>query len=527
MSRPPALRTGPSLLRLCPLLVACGVGLLSYEFYGKSQLQGMGDTCDYAAMGRNLADGRGFTTSVVYPLQLSMETGVPHAEPFDPRGVPNLHRPPLLPLWYAGVFRLVGCRDSGVLGTSFLFYAGVLGLVLGWKRKSWPIRVGVACLASLYPPLVRHAASGLTETPAAFLCLVLSLVLLSKKRNLWAPLFSGAVIGLLFLLKYYLILLVPAAVVLVWPEGRQRHRWPFLGLLFLGWFVVAAPWLWRNYRVAGDPFFTLQAYCEIAKGIPGYEAFRAHRGWTPVDTPSFAAQNPGALLRKSLGAWVVWLRSDWGTNFLPLLVGCGLWWSWRKDPSKATERAVLLFWSVATISLVALLAPVNLEPRYLLCTQLPLLILPMVWFAEKQPLGGSGQDPGDPRSSAHTRRFLAGTLMYFVLVNGISMWRAPEATDRREDAAFVAERVPEDGLLVSDADGFVAWRVDRPVVWLPSDEETLEKVLDRFPVRAVYLQEGIQSQFFQHYRSPENVLEYLGRRYARSERTPCRGRMFY
>lgn len=493
------------LMALTGATLVVTVGCAFYS-YGQTTGTGTDDALDYAAMGRNLARGEGFTTAVIYPLQVSEALGLPSSSNFKAREVPNLHRPPLLPLVYSLAYKFLG--DSPILfpAVSFPFYCAIVVLVGIACRNRW-----VVALTALFPPLVRQIPLGLAEIPSALVCLAGFVLLIRAPRKPFMVLLLGLLAGAGFLLKSYLLLLLPAFAVFLWMVGGRVSRFRNLSLLTFGWAILTGPWLVRNVILTGYPFFTLQAYCEISKGIPGYEAFRIHRGLDPLSTWEFAWNHPAELAVKSLMSGFIFARSDLGMNLFALALGAFAWrWLGKKGPESQEIRQVLGFLLGLNLLLAALLAPINLEPRYLLPTLLPLLVLSFAGLSRCG--GGFGFEQGLPVLMA-----------LFTVLNFAGFTRAGASLDRREDGKWLASRVPEDGLVLTDADGFVAWFADRPAMWLPADEAALVSVLEKFPVGAVYLQEGKDSPYFFHYASPEATADSLRSRFETLERTPSGG----
>lgn len=507
-------------------LVIVVVGF-SFSAYRPENQSGAGDALDYAAMGRNLARGEGFTTRAIYPLQLSEDLGIASEGGFDPKKVPNLHRPPLLPLIYSFAYRVLGESSLLFPAVSFVAYLGLL-LVGACCSPETPFRESarmflgkgsratlVAALA-LFPPLVRQIPAGLAEIPASVFCLAATILLIRGKLHAAKDFLVGLSIGAAFLTKSYLLLLLPAFAVYLWVENANdsRSRFRRMGLLILGWLAISVPWLVRNWIVTGNPFFALQAFCEISKSVPGYEAFRAHRGLEPLSTWAFAWNHPADLAIKSISSLSICARSDFGSN---LLVGIGGFLVWRRLRTESTEgvlRRLLALYLFLTGFLAVALAPINLEPRYLLPTLIPVLVLSL--FALERLWA---REP--------SQKVILLSLAFFTVVNLAGFLRVVPAPDRTADGAFLKARVPEEGWVITDADGFVAWFADRSAVWLPSDETALDWILDRYPVRAVYLEEGLESPYLIHYEDPESALDALQRRFQRFEETPLGGLLLY
>ena len=490
------------------------VGGISFTVYGPVNQSGAGDALDYAAMGRNLARGEGFTTSAIYPLQLSDAMNLISPHEFNPRDIPNLHRPPLLPLGYSVAYRFFGESELIFPAVSVFFYILLLSLVWNSSGPGTHSRATVVAILALFPPLVRQLPSGLAEIPAAVFCLAASILSIERKRSAFGSIALGLLSGAAFLTKSYLLLLLPAFAIYLWIEGRGEGRLRAILLLVLGWTAVSTPWLIRNWIVTGSPFFTLQAFCEISKGIPGYEAFRAHRGLEPIPIFPFVWNHPKEIMVKAISSLFICARSDFGSNLLVWVCGIFVWWRLRNKPVDLAIRKLLALFLLLSGFLAVALAPINLEPRYLLPTLFPIWVLSMVGMA--RVVEGS-----------HFSKYLILLLVYFTVANFAGFLRTQHAADRRADVPFLSARIPENGLVVTDADGFVAWFADRPSLWLPSDEGALEWVLDRYPVQGVYLQEGLESPYLIHYDSTEVTFEGLRERFERHEQTPAGGLLLY
>ena len=101
------------------------------------------DAMEYGDIARHLANGQGFTTSLVYPAEL--EFGVSHAHP-------SLVRPPVWPLLLAGGFALFGVHDwvaHALLGAVQLAtLAAAMALAWSLAGRAAGLTAGVAVGAS-------------------------------------------------------------------------------------------------------------------------------------------------------------------------------------------------------------------------------------------------------------------------------------------------------------------------------------------------------------------------------------------
>lgn len=101
---------------------------------------------------------------------------------------------------------------------------------------------------------VSHSKLLMTDLPAALGMAVFTYVLLrwlqADKRNLRWPLWVGASLGLLLLLRSQIIIFLPVLLILaLWHGGKNMlARTTYASLLLIGFLLAALPWMWRNYQ---------------------------------------------------------------------------------------------------------------------------------------------------------------------------------------------------------------------------------------------------------------------------------------
>jgi hypothetical protein len=231
---------------------------------------GFPDAYHYAEIGRQLARGEGLTTLQTYPYILAWygEAGLDRTPPW-----PNVARFPLLPLVYAPVFRIAGATEGVVRRIGEAFWIGTAvatALLASLLFGSGVALVATAFqLASLAP--VGLARSGLPDGPAALAILAsaLGVALLTRAaassendvdahaagnraRSARIALVLGVVLGAAFLLRYDLLALLAAAlVVLVWR--RSAMGWWQAALVLAGFALPVGAWLLHDALVTGAP----------------------------------------------------------------------------------------------------------------------------------------------------------------------------------------------------------------------------------------------------------------------------------
>jgi len=267
---------GRQLLR--GLLFICCAALL-FGAYGSRQFRGLSDptAMDAAHLARNLAEGRGYVTDCVRPLDLwylehVMHTTAPFAH------VPELRSPPLFPFLLSAGMRMVrpdfsvdarqplyGPEMSVVVPFGILFSlatAGVLCL-LGRLLAGPAVGVVTAVIYLLTHSVLSYSFSGLPVPLLAFLSTTATWAILSAasrqaagSHNVgWIIRISlaGICCGLAILTNYAMVaLVVPAIVLIVLLLYRFVGSAVFLFVLLTG--LVVAPWVVYNMSRGVGPF---------------------------------------------------------------------------------------------------------------------------------------------------------------------------------------------------------------------------------------------------------------------------------
>ena len=202
------------------------------------------DPTDYDRLARLLAHGRGWGPSLL---------AAGHG--------PTAFRPPLYPLFLAGVYRLAG--DSITVARIVEALLGVAGIVLlTWiacHLLGRRVALVAAAIAAVYPPLVAYSTAILSE--AVFVPLELGAVAAALRAGddrqhatRWT-IVAGALAGLGVLARPSgAVLLIPLAILVGGRASRRSiEAWARPALLFAAAVVVIAPWLARNEVVMHAP----------------------------------------------------------------------------------------------------------------------------------------------------------------------------------------------------------------------------------------------------------------------------------
>ena len=353
----------------CLAVVALVVG------YNWRSYRNMGnqEAMDAAQVGRNLAEGKGYTTLFIRPVSLHLvkernEARVAALSPEERSNParlktmhPDLANPPVYPCVLAGVMKVLPFRypvDSRhpfwsvpsikptaeaprqfwryqpdfliSLFNQVLFF-GVIGLTFFLTRRLFDRAVAWTSAVLLLgcELLWRFSVSGLSTMLLLliFTLLIWCLVLIEEegraavesRRQFLLAAVAGLLLGGATLTRYaFGWVLVPVLVFLILFAGRRRAA---LGLIVFGVFlVVLAPWVYRNWSVSGLPFGT--ATYAVMEGTAYFPENRLARSLAPdfssVSLTPFV-HKLFANTRQLLQNDVPKLGGSWATSFF--LVG--------------------------------------------------------------------------------------------------------------------------------------------------------------------------------------------------------------
>jgi hypothetical protein len=263
------------------------------------------EAMDAAQVGRNLAEGKGYSTLFVRPFSIylvkkhNMQKGASADRSADAAMIkgmhPDLANPPVYPVFLAGLLKVANF-DYAVSATSpFWSYNGrfwrykpdfVIGLVnqmilfgvialtffLARKLFDRPVAWLTAGLLLGCELLWRFSVSGLSTMllMLIFVGLAWMLVLLEEeirepKRGAYGGVALAAGVGVVIALgcltRYsFGWLIIPAVAYLIIFGGARRFA--FVASAFAAFLVLLSPWLVRNYHLSGT-LFGVQSYAVL------------------------------------------------------------------------------------------------------------------------------------------------------------------------------------------------------------------------------------------------------------------------
>ncbi len=267
------------------------------------------EAMDEAQLGRNIAQGHGFTTEFIRPLSVYLIRQKDAAPPKDPArlnsGHPDLANAPAYPVVLAGLMKVLPFRyDANLNGALWkaryepdvliaLFNQGLfvvlIVLAFFWARWVFDERVAWTSVVLLIGTelLWRFSVSGLSTMMllVIVMCLVWCLTLIEREARepKWGPamlaalsLVAGALAGLGGLTRYsFLWMIIPVALFLVLFGGPRRALLCVAALAAFA--ALMTPWLARNYAMSGH-LFGVNSFAVIEGWLPN---FRLQRSLSP------------------------------------------------------------------------------------------------------------------------------------------------------------------------------------------------------------------------------------------------------
>lgn len=248
-----------------------------YALYAHAQFRGLSNpqAMDYAQLGRNLAEGHGFTTQSIRPIDPWFLSSHHKPQPTDRQ--PELRSPPLFPALLAAPFavfhkklqfppraRILPAETNLILPVCLLFTlaSAILLFLLGRKLFDTQTAFIATAVFLLSEPALNYFAQGLPYPVVLFFALSafhLITIAADRLRNpSFAPilpmiLLAAAATAAAFLTAYSAIVLLPAILIFMAAQLEEK-RGPAILTFCLAFALFIAPWIARNFETSGTPF---------------------------------------------------------------------------------------------------------------------------------------------------------------------------------------------------------------------------------------------------------------------------------
>lgn len=469
------------------------------------------EAMETAQLARNIADGKGYTTLSVAPVNLYLLNRTSNAAARLDRPMPDLATPPAYPLLLAGLFKGLAYHfgTGAVTAPQDLEY-WIMGLNQGLFLLAAVLLFGLA--DRLFDRAVAWTSAGLfvatdvlwqfsvSGLSTVFLLVVFLLILGRLVRleelehegpaegGLGSSLALGLLIGAGALARYsFAWLAIPAALFLLF--NPVPGRWRRCAVMLAAFAVALAPWLIRNYLLTGN-FFGLAGFAifQGANSFPGNTLERS------LDlAPALARIEPSDYMDKLLGNTRGILGDELpklGGNWISAFFLVGFLAPFRKPGLTRLQyfgaAALVLFVGIQALGRTQVSADVpliNTENLLILLAPLAFMFGSALFFTLIEPLEAHGPA---------VRSLLLGA--FFVVLCApfelafLTRPAFPESAVEPYYVQRIVNWVSEKDLILSDSPSAVAWYGGQTCVGLPLDDRDQFYRINKIkPVKALYL----------------------------------------
>ncbi len=462
------------------------------------------EAMDIAQLGRNIADGKGFTTDYLRPLLLNL--------PQMKGGTPDLSNSPLYPLLTGCVFAVLGDSDWIIRLLSHVIFAGTaLLLFLLVKRlvESGATAALTVAVYALSEPVLTRAGSGTPIVLSTFLLLAVLLKLTptsaeDNAEGVSLPrtyLLAGALAGLCYLSEFLSVLYV-LPLAFLWTRGLGRLNWKNVLYFTAGFCALAGFWWLRNFRLTGNPFYSAQ-WLELDMFTDRFPDLSLYRELDKSNIPSIFLYSPGltqmgSKVLRGLLAYFYQFPMVPHMYLMPFIFLA--YWSrstsslWHEIKRGTIVGAILY---VIALSALGRISASLLMPLAPLLSYLGVMIYRGLWreWLERQ-LEVEAQERMKEGEASRSKVIVAryGFLAALVLAILFPLGPMVRNTVSRPPFSSVPAAVAQDlkGLplqsaVITDIPLEVAWYGRRPAVALPNQVSRIPKVISMVPAGSILL----------------------------------------
>ncbi len=484
------------------VVVALSLFYFIHEFRGLATSQAM----DQAQIGRQIASGHGWRTNLIRPRaigQLQSNGKIVSqkiwTDTYNAPLPPFVNAIALFPVkghWKMTPRDIIYAGDKAIVFVSILFFLGSIVVLFFIARRLFDQRVALlACsLVFICDTIWQYSLTGL---PQMLLLFLFSLTIYSLLRAVQAQYGGGAVgiwlvlaglgFGLLALTHALTIwIFLPALIYCVFffkPRGYAAV------IVLVGFLILYAPWLARNYIVCGNPGGV--AIYSVLDGIRQSEA-----GWMRHVDLDFEGISPGyfrARLTTEFTRQLGRLFEYLGWSVVAPLFFVSLMHRFKRPETAAMRWMILFMWVGAVVGMSIYGMH---EEQGFTANQLHLLFVPVMTcygFAFLLVLWNRLDiDLGLTRIGFLVLLFL---LCGWPIIYTIAL--APNKSPVRWPPyippyiAVLNDWMKPQEITASDMPWAIAWYADRPAVWLPESVKAMTDLNDYqtlgAPINGLYL----------------------------------------
>lgn len=175
----------------------------------------------------------------------------------DGESAPEVGIGPVYPVFLQTVYSITGHRLGAVRTVQAILGALIAPLMWSIAARTFGPSAGRICgwLVAGSPPLIAYSGIVLTENLAVMLLALTVWLFLDAfdRRSAWRFGASGAMLGILILLREEMLVLLPSLWLLTVWKGRPRPAARHLAAYVMTALLIVGAYSIRNYRVTGRP----------------------------------------------------------------------------------------------------------------------------------------------------------------------------------------------------------------------------------------------------------------------------------
>lgn len=320
------------------------------------------------------------------------------------------------------------------------------------------------------PHLIAGSLDGLSE-PLYIVLILGTCLVLFKDRPQLDPL-VGALFGLSWLTRSNSLFLIPG--LLIWflsGSGSWSHRIRRIGVTLGSMVLVCLPWWYRNYHLTGNPVFNMSTYLPwmFTAEYPGWTLFRT--------VPTSLGSPTGPEFRLLLGKF---FRNLWQFAIVQRFLSCnpfiliaalfGVVTAWKNRQKQKFVWRIVLFIAVNDILTTTAICWISPQLR------LYVPLLPFTYLLAVLALTHLLRE-GTKAVKKNSRLLFQCaliSLIFSTVAYDVRFWlRLPEKPWpilTGIEIQELNEKLPSSGIIVSDLPDYLAWSLDRTVIFLPTLE---------------------------------------------------------